>query len=73
MAPSVTWRAHSTSARKAAKPGQSMALKNRPPSSKLSGWSESEKFRFFSSGSASSREVEPSGLACLESASRRNA
>ncbi len=72
-APSVTCSAHSSSVRKAAKPGQSMTWKERPPSSKLSGWSDSVKLRFFSSGSASSREVEPSGLARLASATRRSA
>jgi hypothetical protein len=45
----------------------------RPLSSKLSGWRESVKFRFFSSGSASRREVEPSGDARLASATRSSA
>ena len=75
-APSVTCSAHSTSVRNAAKPGQSSTWNVRPPSSKLSGWSDSVKFRFFSSGSASSREVEPSpggrfGSAMRQSASTR--
>ena len=66
-APSVTCSAHSTSVRNAANPGQSSTWNARPPSSKLSGWSDSVKFRFFSSGSASSREVEPSGGGALRS------
>src|SRR5512137_155329 len=72
-APSETWSAHSASLMKAAKPGVSRALKVRPPSSKVSGWMVSVKLRFFSSGSASRREVEPSGLARLASAARRKA
>src|SRR5512137_1936599 len=72
-APSATWSAHSASLMKAAKPGVSSALKVLPPSSKVSGWMVSVKLRFFSSGSASSREVEPSGLARRASAARRKA
>ncbi len=72
-APSVTRSAQSTSARKEAKPGVSRAWKVRPPSSNVSGWMLSVKLRFFSSGSESRREVEPSGLARLASARRRKA
>jgi hypothetical protein len=58
---------------KAAKPGVSRTLKIRPLSSKVSGWMVRVKLRFFSSGSASRRDVEPSGLARLASAARRKA
>src|SRR6266536_2359067 len=72
-APSVTRSAQSTSARKEANPGVSSAWKVRSPSSKLSGWMLSVKLRFCSSGPASRREVEPSGLARFASTRRRKA